>query len=205
MTKGKRLSKEERRAEIMESASKLILEKGFSNMTMEDVIAGTTLSKGGVYHYYKSTEEIFKDLMLEGIDYRKQIIQKNLEQIKDDSDIDFFAKQMVERIIDDNPYMRMYVEFLVQKKRNPKLNLVWEELKEKTVEKYSDISEMSNNVFSSKNLDFATDFFNAIILSSEILDARENFRANKHILESMVVVLLQKIKEENDGSIQKTF
>ena len=42
----KRLSIEERKNEIMQSATRLITEKGFSNMTMEDVIAGTTMSKG---------------------------------------------------------------------------------------------------------------------------------------------------------------
>ena len=46
----KRLSKEERKKEIMQSAAKVIIEKGFSKTTMEDIIAGTTMSKGGVYH-----------------------------------------------------------------------------------------------------------------------------------------------------------
>jgi len=49
----KRLSEAERKKEIMDSAAKVIAAKGLGKATMEDIIAGTTLSKGGVYHYYK--------------------------------------------------------------------------------------------------------------------------------------------------------
>ena len=60
----KRLSEAERKKEIMNSAMKVIIEKGLGKTTMEDIIAGTTLSKGGVYHYYGSINEIFKDIMI---------------------------------------------------------------------------------------------------------------------------------------------
>lgn len=42
----KRLSGAERKKEIMASATKVIAEKGLRKATMEDIIAGTTLSKG---------------------------------------------------------------------------------------------------------------------------------------------------------------
>ena len=52
MAAAKRLSEAERKKEIMDSAAKVIAAKGLGKATMEDIIAGTTLSKGGVYHYY---------------------------------------------------------------------------------------------------------------------------------------------------------
>ena len=42
----KRLSIEERKNEIMQSAARLITEKGFSNMTMEDVMLERLCQKG---------------------------------------------------------------------------------------------------------------------------------------------------------------
>ena len=50
MCAAKRLTGAERKKEIMDSAAKVIVAKGFGKTTMEDIIAGTTLSKGGVYH-----------------------------------------------------------------------------------------------------------------------------------------------------------
>ena len=51
MCAAKRLSESERKNEIMDSAADVIIRKGLENATMEDIIAGTSLSKGGVYHY----------------------------------------------------------------------------------------------------------------------------------------------------------
>ncbi|WP_155977468.1 TetR/AcrR family transcriptional regulator, partial [Streptococcus dysgalactiae] len=76
MCAAKRLSEMERKKEIMNSATKVILEKGFEKTTMEDIIAGTSLSKGGVYHYYGSVIEIFKDIMIFGNEYRSEIIKE---------------------------------------------------------------------------------------------------------------------------------
>ncbi len=51
--------REERIEEILNAATEVFLEKGYSNTTMEDIINATTLSKGGFYYYFKSTKEIF--------------------------------------------------------------------------------------------------------------------------------------------------
>ena len=45
MAAAKRLSEAERKKEIMDSATKVIAAKGLGKATMEDIIAGTTLSK----------------------------------------------------------------------------------------------------------------------------------------------------------------
>lgn len=47
MTAKKRLIAAERKREIMNSAAKVISKKGLEKATMEEIIAGTTLSKGG--------------------------------------------------------------------------------------------------------------------------------------------------------------
>ena len=46
MCAAKRLSESERKNEIMDSAADVIIRKGLENATMEDIIAGTSLSKG---------------------------------------------------------------------------------------------------------------------------------------------------------------
>lgn len=133
MVTSKRLSKAERKREIMASASKQIIAKGFSNTTMEDVIAGTTMSKGGVYHYYKNTLDIFKDLMLEGLAYRNKIIQEHFDECQAGCETDFIVKQLVDKVLDDNELMPLYVEFLIEKRRNPELDSLFESLKEQSL------------------------------------------------------------------------
>lgn len=44
---------------ILDAATKLFTEKGYSNTSMQDIMDATKLSKGGIYHHFASKEEIF--------------------------------------------------------------------------------------------------------------------------------------------------
>lgn len=83
--KKKRIANKEirdiRKNEILTAAKKAFVEKGFEACTMEDIIAKTSLSKGGFYYYYKNTVDILHDLMSEGIRYRFEKIQEFMERI----------------------------------------------------------------------------------------------------------------------------
>ena len=202
MCASKRLSMEERKQEIMASASRFIIEKGFSNTTMEDVIAGTSMSKGGVYHYYKSTVEILRDLMLEGIEYRNNIIHDHISECSSGCEIEFMAKQMVDKVIDDHEYMPIYVEFLIEKKRNIELQKLFEELKMQTLKRFKEImKDMPDYFFNKSTFDLVTDFLNAMILASDVLDARDNFRKNRRTIENMMVLLFRSSLEVKDEGL----
>ena len=48
---------------ILETAHKVYVEKGFRNVTMKDVVDACEISRGGLYLYFSSTEEIFLELI----------------------------------------------------------------------------------------------------------------------------------------------
>jgi AcrR family transcriptional regulator len=64
---------EERRAQIIESAIKVFARQGFANTRMEDVAVESGLSKGLLYWYFKSKEEIIIAIadLLFGAEFRK--------------------------------------------------------------------------------------------------------------------------------------
>ena len=64
---------EERRAQIIESAIQVFAREGFANTRMEDVAAESGLSKGLLYFYFKSKEEIISAIadLLFGSELRK--------------------------------------------------------------------------------------------------------------------------------------
>ena len=64
---------EERREQIVESAMNVIARKGFSKTRMDDVAAESGLSKGLLYWYFKSKEEIIVAIsdLLFGAEFRK--------------------------------------------------------------------------------------------------------------------------------------
>ena len=58
-----RVSNEERRRlkeeAILESARSVFLRKGFIDVTMKDIIEECGISRGGIYLYYDSVDDIF--------------------------------------------------------------------------------------------------------------------------------------------------
>ena len=48
---------------ILESAFDIFIVKGYDNTTMEDIVNNCGMSKGAIYHYYKSKKDLFIDLI----------------------------------------------------------------------------------------------------------------------------------------------
>lgn len=188
----KRISAEERKKEILQKAMVLFTEKGYSAVTMEDLIQATGLSKGGLYYYYKSTEEILYDLMLEGSDYRNHIIATSMTLKQDSCDLDFVAEQMLNKILDDNPYTPVYVELLLAKRYNEKLESLFTLLKEKT---FCDLKQLFPQSLCESSEDdffnFLTDIVNTMILGTNVLGARDNFLAHRTVLLTFFKDVLQ--------------
>ncbi|WEG11779.1 TetR family transcriptional regulator [Pullulanibacillus sp. KACC 23026] len=57
-----------RRAEILEAAKKVFTKKGFEPTTMQDVVKESGMSRGGVYQYFSSPEEMFIAIREDGFE-----------------------------------------------------------------------------------------------------------------------------------------
>lgn len=191
MVRNKRMTFEKRKEEIKEAAAKVFIEKGFANTSMEDLVRESGLSKGGFYHYYKNTTDIIYDMMVDGINYRNEIIKKSLDQEKEIS-LEFFTREMTKKVIDNTSLTGVYVEFLLAKKRNKKLEEVYKILEEKTIESFEKINiDFEKYEIVSEKFEFLTYFINSMILSSNILKSREILLKNKSKIEKMFLLILR--------------
>lgn len=68
-------SKEKRIQDIINAAMEIFLEKGYENTTMEAIAKKAGVSKGGLYHHFKS-----KDMILMFVNHK---ISENIEKIMD--------------------------------------------------------------------------------------------------------------------------
>jgi len=60
--------RENRRNAILKAARKLFFENGFRTVTIESIAKKAELSKGSIYLYFKSKEEIYTQILLHDID-----------------------------------------------------------------------------------------------------------------------------------------
>jgi AcrR family transcriptional regulator len=66
--KRRKREKESRKSAILKAARKLFFEKGFKSVTVESIAKKAELSKGAVYLYFKSKDEIYSQILLNEID-----------------------------------------------------------------------------------------------------------------------------------------
>lgn len=82
ITERKEREKEQRRNDIIDAAERIFFKKGFENATMDEVAEEAELSKGTLYLYFKSKEDIQFALSRRGADMLAEMIRKNLSPDK---------------------------------------------------------------------------------------------------------------------------
>lgn len=190
---GKRLSKEERERQIQEAAKGIILEKGYENATMDDVIEKSGMSTGGVYHYYKSLYEIFYDIMFNGLNYGER---RNLSG--EDKNVQTLVEYHLSKIYDDNEYKSLFAILLQGVARNEELRKMYVELNSIYEEKlYSDFekSEVSKRMLGDKFLLF---LIHSLILGYETfepLGSKKVFNENEDFIREVIILYLKKFND----------
>ena len=56
--------RENRRSAILKAARKLFFDRGFKSVTVDNIAAKAEVSKGSVYLYFKSKEEIYTQILI---------------------------------------------------------------------------------------------------------------------------------------------
>ncbi|WP_276777042.1 TetR/AcrR family transcriptional regulator [Fannyhessea vaginae] len=200
MVRNKRLSFDERKQQIKRVAARIFVEKGFDNTTMEDLVKETGLSKGGLYHYYKNTTSVLYDIMLDGVVYRNNVIAQSIASGKTWT-VEFLAAEMAKKAVDTNKLMPVYVELLLAKKRNSRLEEVYKQLERTTFEmfKAQNIEAETLNIAPNR-VAFMIFFVNAIILSANVLKAHELVQDNQDLIKDIILRILEQSDSENSTS-----
>jgi AcrR family transcriptional regulator len=92
-----RVSEQDRRAEIYNAAAKIISEKGFDAMTMNDIAQAVGMTKAGIYHYIEGKQNMLFAIMNYGMDKLDNGVIAPASQIEDAENrliaiIDYHAK-----------------------------------------------------------------------------------------------------------------
>ena len=68
--------KERRRNEIIDAAEQLFFSKGFEHVTMDEIAAQAELSKGTLYLYFKSREDLHYAIVIRGLEILNRLIRE---------------------------------------------------------------------------------------------------------------------------------
>lgn len=176
-----------RKKEIREAAKKCFLTKGFLSTTMEDVITEMGMSRGGVYHHYTSTNEMLKDLMLDGNHYRNRLINEYLENNQGKDKYQQMGEILLDKSLADTELMKLYALLLQAKNYNADLEKLYRELKDNTIDELRVIAKQLGIKADIFGDGFLVSYINGLILSSEVLGERKSYvKHKKYVKEAMI-------------------
>lgn len=78
---------EQKREYILKQAKEVFAKKGFRDVTMKDIVEACEISRGGLYLYFGSTEEIFKEILMSELENEGEDITSYLTKDSTMADI----------------------------------------------------------------------------------------------------------------------
>lgn len=194
-----RMSQEDRKKEIRQAAMKVFLDKGFRNTIMNDIMEATGLSRGGLYHHYSSTYEILYDIMVEGNLNRKDMVKKSIYAEDLILSPQLFSKIIIDKILADSDYVKLYAMFLCELKENDDLKDLYVKIKKESIQVFKELfSTLFNELPSDETFEFMVNIINSGLMACEILNARENFVKNKKYLTEMIETYFTNVMKKDD-------
>jgi len=111
-TKLSRREKEKNRhkEEVLEAALRLFSEKGFHNVSMQEIAEESEFGVGTLYNYFESKEQLFVELMKAGIEQFGQALIPILDSNKDESEkLSEYIEAHVDLIESNIDFIRLYI------------------------------------------------------------------------------------------------
>jgi AcrR family transcriptional regulator len=106
----KEKEKTRHRAEILRAALDLFSEKGFVNVSMQDIAAGAEFSVGALYNFFSGKEQLFGELMNDCSDKVYQALSPILDKdLPDDEKIRIFIRANTKLLEDNLKFIKLYV------------------------------------------------------------------------------------------------
>jgi AcrR family transcriptional regulator len=106
--------RENRKNAILKAARKLFFEKGFRQVTVENIARKAEFSKGSIYLYFNSKEEIYSQILLNDIDKFHDRVADTLQGPSSASEaLSRVAEIYVDFFLNDRELFRILMNFML--------------------------------------------------------------------------------------------
>lgn len=108
----------QKRKYILDTARKVFVEKGFQSVTMKDIVEACEISRGGLYLYFESTDQILMEVLQMEADETDDVFTERIAQGDTAADIlTLFLKEQKKELLrkKDNLTVAVYEYFFSHK------------------------------------------------------------------------------------------
>jgi len=107
--------KENKRNNILKAARKLFFDNGFKAVTVDNIAAKAAVSKGSIYLYFDSKEEIYAQVLVaDNIERHKELLEFNTKEAPAEELLFQYAQHYVDDFFNNKELFRILMTFMLQ-------------------------------------------------------------------------------------------
>ncbi len=106
--------REARKKEIMDTALELFASEGFDKTSISKIAVKAGISKGLLYNYFSSKEDLIKTIIFNGLDRLTRFIDPNHDGILTSEELQYFIEEFFTAIKKNEHYWRLYFTLFFQ-------------------------------------------------------------------------------------------
>lgn len=198
---------EERKTQILEAATKVFAEHGFTNARMDDIVAESGLSKGALYWYFDSKDAIIVSILDQIFDWETAHVRQLLESVDSaTAKLEVFIDTTIKDIEKMKPMMPIFFDFWSLSVRKKTINQAIKRYYQNFLDLIEPIIEdgIRQGEFHSVNVKETAVAIGAMyegtilfyIYFSDIIDLEQQFRTNLDlILDGLVANVLTTVQD----------
>lgn len=104
-------AKASKKKHTVEQAVGVFSKKGYTEASMDDIVEATGMSKGGIYNYFKSKEEIFLAIAADRFYKRHDMVRRFPESISSKERLTKYIEWVFNGLFDDNVMINVRFTF----------------------------------------------------------------------------------------------
>jgi len=118
--------REEKRNMIMNVALELFSSDGYYTTSISDIAMKAGISKGLLYNYFDSKDELIQEIIFSGLDKLDELIDPNRDGVLTKEELRFFIENFLDLMVEEQHFWKLYFSLFLQP---PVLSLVEKRLK----------------------------------------------------------------------------
>jgi len=183
--------KEEAKAKIVKAARLVFARKGYHEATMDDVAKEVGVSKGALYSYFESKEDILKEISLEG----HQTLRNILMETSNFNNLEVALEEVYNKITTQfKGNLHMHFEVVALSSHDPKIRkIIFQDYKKDIITVKAFVEEKKEQGVIRTDIDAETlaELFTALYLGTlaELVIGFQNKDVHDHWIKSMLLIL----------------
>lgn len=106
--------REKRKKEILDTALELFSNEGFYATSISKIATKASISKGLLYNYFDSKEDLIKTIIFNGIDRLTRFVDPNQDGLLTRQELRYFIEEMFSALRKEPYYWKLYFSLFIQ-------------------------------------------------------------------------------------------